>query len=263
MFLKIGEPAAELCASFLQSGIRIQFVKPPGIYQSKNHIPKFILCPILRSIPRLVRFRSINGTEFPLEFAFLLLYLRPDILLLLPIKAHTASLVLDAVSLNHRRKRLRHSAEHPLVPVLLLGLEHLPVLHHILSRRHLSAGKYVRMAIYQLITQVVNDIGNIKLPLLIPHLGIENHVQEQISQFLADFVMVILENGIAEFISLLYGLRTQALVGLLAVPRAFNAEFVEYVQKPSESFQFLFPCIHIFLINIFAFANPVNISVNG
>ena len=101
------------------------------------------------------------------------------------------------------------------------------------------------MAIYQLITQMVNHVGNVKLPLLIPHLGIENHVQEQISQFLADFVMVILENGIAEFISLLYGLRTQALVGLLAIPRAFHPKFVEYVQKPSESFQFLFSCIHI------------------
>ena len=245
MFLKIGEPAAELCASLLQSGIRIQFVKPPGIYQSENHIPKFILCPILRSIPRLVRFRSIDGPKFPLKFSFLLLDLLPDILLLLPVKAHTASLVLDAVGLNHRRKRLRHSAEHPLVPVLLLGLEHLPILHHILSRRNLSAGKYVRMAIYQLITQMVNHVGNVKLPLLIPHLGIENHVQEQISQFLADFVMVILKNGIAEFISLLYGLRTQALVGLLAVPRAFHPEFVEYVQKPSECFQFLFSCIHI------------------
>lgn len=93
----------------------------------------------------------------------------------------------------------------------------------------------MRVAVYQLVTQEIDYIGDIELALLLADLGIEDYMQEHIAELLGNVLRVLLHYGIAEFIYLLYSLGTQRLGGLFPVPRTFHAQFVQDVQYPAES----------------------------
>ena len=103
---------------------------------------------------------------------------------------------------------------------------------------------YVGMAEYEFVDKLVADIRHVKLLLLLAYLGIEAHMQQHVAQFLADIRLVVLEQGVAQFECLFYGVGSKRLVGLLAVPRTFLAQLVEHIQQTSESLEFFFSCMH-------------------
>jgi hypothetical protein len=94
-------------------------------------------------------------------------------------------------------------------------------------------------------SQGIADICHVKLLLLLCYLGIETDVQQHIAQLLADVVDIVLDQGIAELIGLLDGIRPEALVGLLLVPRTIGPQRVKHVEKTTESLHFFFFCMHI------------------
>ena len=89
----------------------------------------------------------------------------------------------------------------------------------------------MRMAEHKLIAQAVADISDVELLLFTAYLCIEKHMKEDIAQFLADFRRDVCYQGCAKFIGFFYGGGTKAFVGLLAVPWALLAKFVEDVDK--------------------------------
>ena len=94
---------------------------------------------------------------------------------------------------------------------------------------------HMRVPINQLIAELVADIGDIEVTCLGAYLGIEDDVEEDVAELLADVILVVLDDGIGQLIGLLDGVRTQALVGLLTVPRTFLAKIIHDVEQTPES----------------------------
>ena len=92
----------------------------------------------------------------------------------------------------------------------------------------------MRVTENELVREVGADVGDVEIPFLRSDFGIEEHVQQDVAQLLADVLPVVVKKGVAEFIDLFYGVWPQALVGLLPVPRAFDAELVEDVEYAAE-----------------------------
>ena len=75
-------------------------------------------------------------------------------------------------------------------------------------------------------------------------------MQQHIAQLLTDVGVIVLHECITKFIGLFNGVWPQALVGLLTVPRTFNAQLIKNIQQTSEGLQLFFTCIHINIKNI-------------
>ena len=93
----------------------------------------------------------------------------------------------------------------------------------------------MRVTENEFVAEPVADIGYIKVVRLGAHLGIENNVQEHVSEFLGDLRHVVAGDGGRQFERLLDGVLAEGVESLFAVPRAFLPEVVHDIQKPSES----------------------------
>ena len=111
----------------------------------------------------------------------------------------------------------------------------------------------MRMAEDELVTQAVAYIRYVESTFLAANLGVKAHMQQHISQFLADVVGVVAKQCIAQFKGLLDCIGTQALVGLLVVPRTFLAQFVEHIQQTAKRLHFFFFRMHFLLYIFFVF----------
>ena len=101
------------------------------------------------------------------------------------------------------------------------------------------------MAENQFVAKLIAHILHVEVAGFTRYLGIECYMKQYIAQFLADVLLVVLHQGITQFIRLFYGIRPQALVGLLTVPRTFLTEFIQYIQEASECFHLFFSGMHI------------------
>ena len=72
---------------------------------------------------------------------------------------------------------------------------------------------------YHLASKGVAHISHVKLALFLSNLGIETDMEQHITKFLTNVRDIILDKSIAELISLLDGIWSKTLVGLLFVPR--------------------------------------------
>ena len=174
MLLYVVEATDKFLVCLLQRIVRIQLIQAGSINHREQEIAQF-----------LFRVLFVVALQFNLQFCQLLTHLSPYILAILPVETHMARLVLNAVSLDERRQRSRHTSQHRLVATLLFLLNLLPVVEHLLHILHL--GKFslllifsVRqrtrilrtnlrgmihmwMAEYQFINQMVANICYIKL----------------------------------------------------------------------------------------------------
>ena len=75
----------------------------------------------------------------------------------------------------------------------------------------------------QFLAEAITNVRNVKRFLLGADFGIETNVQQNVAQFFANFVVVLLDESVAEFIDFFNGVGTQALVGLLPVPGTLDA----------------------------------------
>ena len=85
------------------------------------------------------------------------------------------------------------------------------------------------MAVDELITERMRDIGDIVESLLLTYTAVEDDMQEDIPEFFLDLLGLSPEEGIGELIDLLDGIRTKALVGLLPIPRALGTQALQHV----------------------------------
>ena len=103
----------------------------------------------------------------------------------------------------------------------------------------------MRVPVDEFITEFVADVGDVEVARLGPDFGVEDDVQQHVAQLFADVRLVVLDDGICQFVGLLDGVRPQALVRLLAVPRALLPQVVHHIEQPPERFQFFFSCMHV------------------
>jgi hypothetical protein len=99
-------------------------------------------------------------------------------------------------------------------------LDPLPVRPDLIDVLHLHIAEDVRMAANQLVRNVSRDLFEVERPAFEGELTMKNHLQQQIAQFLLNFMVVARFDGIHELIDFLDRVVTQRHVVLLAVPRA-------------------------------------------
>ena len=102
------------------------------------------------------------------------------------------------------------------------------------------------MAENQFVALFVEHVGYVEQLFLLSDAGIEHHVHDDIAQFLANLLWLVSHQCIAEFIHFLNGVRAQAFVRLLSVPRAFFSQCIEHVEQSAKSLQFFFFGMHVF-----------------
>ena len=89
----------------------------------------------------------------------------------------------------------------------------------------------VRMTVDQLVAQAVDHIRIVERSGFGAQFRVEDDMQHQVAQLLADALHVAVENGVGQFVGLLDRVAAQRLEGLLAVPRALCAQFVHDLQQ--------------------------------
>ena len=107
----------------------------------------------------------------------------------------------------------------------------------------------MRVAEDELVGRAVADIDDVEFSLFFSNACIETDVEQHIAQFLAYFVLLVLHQGIAKFECFFYGIGTQALVGLLFVPRTILAKCVQHIEISAKSGHFFFFCVHNNIFN--------------
>ncbi len=78
--------------------------------------------------------------------------------------------------------------------------------------------EHMRMPIYQLAREPIENVINRKRPLLLGHLRIEKHLQQQVAEFAGKFVPVAIIDGFEHFISFFERVGLDGIEGLLAIP---------------------------------------------
>ena len=108
------------------------------------------------------------------------------------------------------------------------------------------------VAEYQLVGLLVANIGHVEAALFLAYQGVETDMHQNVAKFLADVLLIVTKQCIAQLERLLYRVGAEALVGLLAVPWAFHTEAVKYVKQAPECCHFLFSTMcHCFFFILF------------
>ena len=97
----------------------------------------------------------------------------------------------------------------------------------------------VGVAVYELVTLGVGNVGEIEGPGLLAQLRVEYHVQQQVAQLLAYALHVVVGDGVDKFVGLFYGVVAQRFECLLAVPRALGAQRVHHLEQTLGGFEFI------------------------
>ena len=113
----------------------------------------------------------------------------------------------------------------------------LPVLFYLFGIVGLRVAEHVRMPEYQLVANAVRHVAQVERLLLGAHLRVEYHVQQQIAQLFADFVQVVVEDRVSQFVGLFDRVHPQRIERLLPVPRAFFPQFVHDVEQAADRFE--------------------------
>ena len=79
------------------------------------------------------------------------------------------------------------------------------------------------MAENEFVVQRVGHVGNIELILFVAYFGVEKDVEEHVAKLFLYVFLVIVHEGLNQFVDLFYCVRTEAFIGLLGIPRAFDA----------------------------------------
>ena len=84
----------------------------------------------------------------------------------------------------------------------------------------LRVTEHVRMPVHQLARKPVQNVINGKCSLLLRHLRIKKHLQQQVAKFAGKFLPVAIVDGFENFVSLFQRVRLDGIESLLAIPGA-------------------------------------------
>src|SRR5690606_5115541 len=101
------------------------------------------------------------------------------------------------------------------------------------------------MPVYKLFTYFIGYVPYIKGFGLTTDLGIKNNMKQYIPKFLFDFLQIIIQNSVPQFVGFLYGQMTKTLHGLFFVPRTLRSQFIHNSEQTIKGLELGFPRIHI------------------
>ena len=104
--------------------------------------------------------------------------------------------------------------------------------------------KHMRVAEHHLVAHLVNTVGNVKCAFFLPDAGIEDHVVQQVANFLGRSLPVAFQDGVAELVHLFLGHGSNGVHGLRGVPGALLPELVHNIQQAPEGGYFFFSRVH-------------------
>ncbi len=99
-----------------------------------------------------------------------------------------------------------------------LDLQRFPVAFHFGRGIGFRVAEHVRMPVYKLAGEPVENVINRKRPLLLGHLRIKKHLQQQVAEFAGQFVPVAIIDGFEDFIGFFQRVGFDGIEGLLAIP---------------------------------------------
>jgi len=103
----------------------------------------------------------------------------------------------------------------------------------------------MRMSVYQFFIDTIDHVFDVKIPGLRSDFRIKYNVQQQVTQFLANFIHVPVEYGIAQFIGFLDREMTKGFQGLLFIPGAFLPKLIHDVKQLAKGLELFFSVVHI------------------
>ena len=231
------KPPHEPSCGALERFVRVDVHKARVIDEGEQHVTKLIRHPLLIGSRRV---------ELCAQLPQFLLHLVPNLACVVPIESHAPHLVLHAVGLHQAWQRFGHSLQHRGLP--FLELEFLPIGLDGVLVVGIDVPIDVRVTVHEFVTDRVQCIGNVVPTLLGRNLGaqfgVEHHVQKEVARFFFDFVDILVQNGVGQFVSLLDGEMTKGLKGLLAVPWTFLPQIVHDVQQTTKCLEVLCTRVH-------------------
>jgi hypothetical protein len=172
--------------------------------------------------------RRVGGAvgQRPPQLRHLLLELGQDRLGVGPVEADARGLGRHLEGLHGRRLRGGHAGQHRVgVGRLALGpalrlLDGLPVAQHLAGGVGGLVGEDVRVPAHHLVGHPGDDVGDGEAPLPGGDLRMEDDLEKEVAQLARQLGVVPFVDGLEDLVGLLDGHGLEALVGLLAVPRA-------------------------------------------
>ena len=95
-----------------------------------------------------------------------------------------------------------------------------------------------------LVAHFVHTIGNVEGPFLLADTGIEDHMVQQVADFLGGALSVAFQDGIGQFVPLFFRHRADAVHRLGRIPGALLPQGVHNIQQTAESGQFFLARVH-------------------
>ena len=213
-----GPAAAELCRAGTKGALGVDALLARDVDQGKEQIAKLHLA--------LGRARGLG-----LKLGTFLGDLVPHVLDRLPLKAHGRCLARHLLGLHQRRQMRGHTIEqtlgrglarrHDLVLGGFLGkLDLVPNLEHLVGAVGIRIAKHVRVATDELGVDIARHVGQCKLAGVRRNLCMQHHLHEHVAELLAQMRHVVCLDAIERLVGLLDHVLADALMRLLAIPRA-------------------------------------------
>ncbi len=175
---------------------------------------------------------TIAGSELGLDLVRLLADLGQHRERVVPIEADLAGLGLQFERTGEGRERDRNPGEgacgflavwHVALLRSLRPFDAFPQALDRFCRETSFLAEHVRMTPHELFGETLDDVGKVEGPLLLRHAGMEDDLEQEIAQFIAQVVEIAARNGVGDLVSLLDGVRRDRFKGLLQVPGATSA----------------------------------------
>ena len=227
--LDIAEPRFKFTVGLPQQFLRSFPVAEPGqIARRKQQIAEFI-----------VDRRRIAGSEGLFQFLQLLLDLRENLRLIVPVEADLRNFLLELLRPVQGGQIGRHLVQNRLRRGLVFafpGLDLLPELCDIPGGFRFGVAEDMGVAADHLVDDAAADVLKGEFAALFGHHRLKDHIHQQIAQLVADIRRVAAVDRIEHFGGLLGEAAAQGFTGLLAVPRA-AAGSAEPFQDPFQRFR--------------------------
>ncbi|MNE65788.1 hypothetical protein D3C80_1612950 [compost metagenome] len=147
----------------------------------------------------------------------------------MPVEADRGATLLDFVRLHQRRQRLRDIVQRRMQLFFgsLASLQLLPARRNGFAVCCIGIAEDMRVAALQFVADGVAHLIEVEQPLLLAHLGVKHHLEQQIAQFITQIGIVLALNGIQHFVGFFQGVRRDGGEGLLTIPRATHLRIAQ------------------------------------
>ncbi len=232
VLLDIAEALVEFPGGFLERAFGVDIQLAGNVYQGEQHVAQFFLyrggilgsqggLKLVLFLPQLVQHGFDGG----------------------PVETHRGGLFLAALSLNEGGQGAGDAFQNADPVGLFRFLDALPVEFDGFGITHIGVAKHMGMAADQLGGNPGEDFADVELIFFLGDPGLKHDVQQQVAQFFAERLGIVVLNGFHRLIQFFDKVWHQALGGLFSVPGAAGNgipqsgedihQFLKFFHKPT------------------------------